>query len=255
MEQMGGSSRNGLGMVARRALVLILLLSACNGSKEITADPDLMLYRIEKSNTNVYLIKNDDGLVMIDTGYEKDTSAILERMEGWDLDVTDIKFIVLTHAHSDHVGGVSFFQKKSGAQVVAGAGDLTSLRAGSQGPLCPTSRLIGWFARSTEDTFTPIEPDVLVDHTLDLSSWSIQMEQLPGHTEGSLIIYSPVGVFVGDLIRGGIVNSCKPTRHFMMCDLEDNDADIRYVLDKTPGKTWYPGHFGPLDMLNFKGLN
>lgn len=251
---MGQSSRNGTGMVILRALVLVLLLSACNGSKEITADPDLIVYRIEKSKTNVYLIKNDNGLVMIDTGYEKDTSAILDRMESWDLEVTDIKFIVLTHAHSDHVGGVSFFQKKSGAEVIAGEGDLSSLRAGSQSPLCPTCWLVGLFARSEKDTFSPVEPDVLVGDPMELTSWSLKIEQLPGHTEGSLIIYSPVGVFVGDLIRGGMLNSEKPTRHFMMCDIEDNDADIRYVLDKTPGKTWYPGHFGPLDMLNFKGL-
>jgi hypothetical protein len=58
----------------------------------------------------------------------------------------------------------------------------------------------------------------------------------------------PDTAVVGDLLRGAIVGS-SAERHFYMCDLADNDRDIRHLLtDLAPKAKWFfAGHFGPVD--------
>ncbi len=86
---------------------------------------------------------------------------------------------------------------------------------------------------------------------LDLSTVSSAVGTvlaLPGHTDGSLVVVSDTQAFVGDLFRGSVVGH-KAERHFYMCDLRDNDADIRALLDGPASgvETFFTGHFGPLD--------
>ena len=59
-------------------------------------------------------------------------------------------------------------------------------------------------------------------------------------------------VFVGDLVRGKLVGK-GPTTHFFMCDLEDNQRDIRTVIDElSPNAVRvFPGHF---DMFSIDAL-
>ncbi|OEC32672.1 hypothetical protein SAMN05216600_1327 [Pseudomonas cuatrocienegasensis] len=52
--------------------------------------------------------------------------------------------------------------------------------------------------------------------------------------------------FVGDLVRGALLNTSKPARHFYMCALQRNDQDIATLLSHTAITTWYTGHMGPL---------
>ena len=51
--------------------------------------------------------------------------------------------------------------------------------------------------------------------------------------------------FVGDLIRGGILNSTRPETHFFMCDLDENRQRIQEVLNHPEVVQWNPGHMGP----------
>ena len=68
-----------------------------------------------------------------------------------------------------------------------------------------------------------------------------------GHTEGSLMYVVGGVAFVGDLFRGSITGH-KAVRHFYMCDLDDNAADVRTLLqtDAPDAEVFFPGHFGPL---------
>jgi glyoxylase-like metal-dependent hydrolase (beta-lactamase superfamily II) len=69
---------------------------------------------------------------------------------------------------------------------------------------------------------------------------------LPGHTRGSLVVVIGSAAFVGDLFRGAVVGSSAET-HFYMCDLDDNQRDIRWLLDTFPNATvFFTGHSGPV---------
>ncbi|MGE5525800.1 MAG: MBL fold metallo-hydrolase [Rhodospirillaceae bacterium] len=65
-----------------------------------------------------------DGIILIDTLYPYNSEEeIIGGMRKLGLDPKDIKYILVSHAHNDHVGGAETFQKQYGARVVMAAAD------------------------------------------------------------------------------------------------------------------------------------
>lgn len=54
--------------------------------------------------TNVYLIPISDGFIMIDNAYEKEYSKLVKYLEELDISIDQIKYVLITHHHDDHVG-------------------------------------------------------------------------------------------------------------------------------------------------------
>ncbi len=128
-------------------------------------------------NLAVFAIETSDGLVLIDGG---GTPAQGERILAW-LDQTgrprsDVKWIILTHEHGDHVDGAEVLHAGTGARIAAGPGALHS-EAGS----IPAS-------------LQPV--DLLVEHRMDLQVGDSTFVLLPtpGHTPGTLSVFAPVTV-------------------------------------------------------------
>src|SRR2546428_13233374 len=70
---------------------------------------------------NCYLVREDDGLTLIDTGLPGSAPAILEAARGLGL---PIQRIVLTHAHGDHLGSLdALHQLLPDAEVLVSARD------------------------------------------------------------------------------------------------------------------------------------
>src|SRR5690606_31591088 len=101
------------------------------------------------------------------------------------------------------------------------------------------------------------QPDIIIDSAFDMQKIGIQGQILPvpGHTPGSLVTVIGNSAFVGDLIRGGIINNNEPAAHFIMCDLVGNQRDIDKLLQLENIRYWYPGHFGPLNTEAVKKFN
>jgi glyoxylase-like metal-dependent hydrolase (beta-lactamase superfamily II) len=68
----------------------------------------------------IYLIISADGITVIDAGFPSDAGRIIKYVEG-DLgrDADDIKLIILTHSHFDHVNGVDSLVQRTNARVAA----------------------------------------------------------------------------------------------------------------------------------------
>lgn len=128
-------------------------------------------------NLAVFAIETTDGLVLIDAGA---TPAQGERILAW-LDQSgharsDVKWIILTHEHEDHVGGAEVLHAATGAHIAAGPGALRS-EAGS----IPTS-------------LQPV--DLLVEYRTDLQVGDTRFVLLPtpGHSPGTLSVFAAVTV-------------------------------------------------------------
>jgi len=56
---------------------------------------------------SAWLVHTDDGIVLIDTLYGGYTAPMIERIKGLGVDLADIKYVLMTHGHRDHVGGAT----------------------------------------------------------------------------------------------------------------------------------------------------
>lgn len=151
---------------------------------------------------NAYLVDGDEGLVLIDTGLPKKQGAVAEAVKGIGRTMADIQAIVLTHAHTDHIGSAAAVKAESGAEVVASTVDAPAIEG--DGPLTAPPMMVGPLKFLTN--LLPKPDPVSVDRRVseDFSTGmpgDFKVIDTPGHTPGhtSYLLDRDGGVlFVGD---------------------------------------------------------
>ena len=236
---------------------LSLLLTLGSGAimaqlKPLDAGKAVEVHAIKLSMANAYLLKTATP-VLIDVGGVKDMPALVEGLKAQGLRPEDIKLVVLTHGHADHVGLAAAFKKMGQAKIALGEGDVPMARAGNHGTLAPqnfTARLLDRFA--IDPRFQAFEPDIIVTNELDLSPWGVRGKAvlMPGHTPGSLVVLlDNRRAVVGDIILGGYLGGAiRPQHaghHYFQADVPRNEDNIARLL-KQGVETFYLGHGGPV---------
>ena len=80
---------------------------------------------------NVYVLETADGLVVLDTGFPNSASKILDGVRALGRRPDDVRHIVLTHAHPDHIGSAAALKRETGATVWAHPIDAPIIEAGT----------------------------------------------------------------------------------------------------------------------------
>lgn len=239
---------------------LIVFAMGCGASHVATALPNgIMVHTFTRGLTNAHLVAQGDAYFLVDAGLASNALGLDGDLRENGFDPARLRAIVLTHGHYDHAGGARHFQVAYGTPVIAGRGDEPLLIAGRMDTLCP----VGWQAqlRHTTDQsgrFPPVFADRVIDSPTELvalTGVAGTIVPLAGHTSGSIMVDLGDAVLVGDLFRGGLV-SASAERHFYMCDIEDNRADIRELLEEISPRasTFFTGHFGPVDRSSVLAL-
>src|SRR5271166_5488705 len=82
---------------------------------------------------NAFLIEGDDGLTLIDAGFPGKESAIFGAMRGLSRSPDQLKHIIFTHGHPDHIGSaVSWATPSSLSRVLAQSAHIHGLEIGSR---------------------------------------------------------------------------------------------------------------------------
>jgi glyoxylase-like metal-dependent hydrolase (beta-lactamase superfamily II) len=139
---------------------------------------------------NCYLIREDDGLTLIDTGLSGSAAAILDAARALGM---PIQRIVLTHAHGDHLGSLdALHQLLPEAEVLVSARDARFLAGDMRlDPDEPQTKLRGWY-----QTITTRPTRLLSDGD---RVGALQVVSTPGHTPGHIALFDPRD---GSLIAG-----------------------------------------------------
>jgi metallo-beta-lactamase class B len=94
------------------------------------------------------------------------------------LKIKDIKYIVITHGHYDHLGAVKALKELTGAKTFLGKEDVTYANGTED---------LTWAKELGTEYYEEFEPDVLISHNdvIELGNTKILCKDAPGHTPGT----------------------------------------------------------------------
>lgn len=161
------------------------------------------VYRIAAGYVNLYLIAEDDGLTLIDTGMPRSQNLVWETIAEIGRQRSELTRIVMTHADLDHAGSLAAIQSETGAKVYAGEETAVLLQNGKSPQHLPwlmqiMSNLFFRYKAIPADVIERVkEGDVLP--VLD----GLQVLATPGHTMDHHSFFNPNrGVlFAGDALN------------------------------------------------------
>ena len=158
-------------------------------------------------HVHAYLLDDGNGLTLLDTLYDDDANVVLAEIAHIGRTPSDLKRIILTHAHKSHVGGLAALKAASGATVcahdwevdiIAGRRKATPVSKVPRRPLSVYKLQLGLALGLGRHT--PCE----VDHRLKDGDriGPLEVVETPGHTPGCLSFWWPErrALFAGDVI-------------------------------------------------------
>src|SRR3954467_8577203 len=87
------------------------------------------LYYVGTRSLASFLITTPQGHILINSDYERNVPAVRQSIEALGFKYTDIKILLGSHAHADHMEGDAMVKQLTGAQVMAMAEDVPALEA------------------------------------------------------------------------------------------------------------------------------
>lgn len=127
------------------------------------------------------MIATKDGLILIDGGLPQSAPLIEANLKALGHDVREVKLILVSHEHFDHVGGVAALQRDSGARVLAGAAAAEAL---GQGHPTAADPQYDAYDKYTYPTVARVET-VEDGQAVRLGEVMVTAHRTPGHTPGS----------------------------------------------------------------------
>jgi metallo-beta-lactamase class B len=135
------------------------------------------LHYVGPGFVSVWLVSTSQGAILIDGAEEPYIDHVIDSIRKSGFQLSDIKYIVLSHGHLDHFGGVARIQQLSGARVAALEEDWALMERAAQQP-------------GRNNSAPPPIPkrDMVVREgdTLTLGGTTLKFYKHPGHTAGSL---------------------------------------------------------------------
>ena len=124
-----------------------------------------------------YLVATPQGHILIDGALPEGAPLIEQSIRSLGFEVEDVRVLLTTQAHFDHVGSLAALQKSSGGQVMVMEGDADLVAAGGKGD----------YLFGDGSPFPPVKVDRVLKHgdTVALGGVTLRALHTPGHTKGS----------------------------------------------------------------------
>jgi len=169
------------------------------------------IYRIIGARSNIYMVEGED-LILIDTGMPGDGDKVLEVLRELGYRNEDLKYILITHAHLDHVGSLAFLKEATGAKIIASIKEKDFIEGRRM--LCSMKRegfggkffkIILFFLEKFAAKYEPVILDIAFDGNENHEIVKdIKIINSPGHSMGSLsyLCLAKGAIFTGDALTG-----------------------------------------------------
>ncbi|MFN8062365.1 MAG: subclass B3 metallo-beta-lactamase [Vicinamibacterales bacterium] len=140
-------------------------------------------YYVGPAGVSALLIVGDQGHILLDGGVPQSATVIDANIRASGFRTTDVKVILTSHGHYDHVGGVHALQRYTGATVVGSAATVLALAAGRPTPDDPQypgpGPSVHDFA-AVDNTRAAADGEVI-----RVGALAVTVHYTPGHTPGA----------------------------------------------------------------------
>ena len=134
------------------------------------------LYFVGGKIHSAWALTTSEGIIIIDTIFPYNSrELIIGGLEKLGLDPEDIRYVIISHAHGDHIGGAQMLQERFNARVVMGEADweLVSTYPNRYTNMSPTR----------QDGRGIVAYDGM---EITLGDTTVRLWETPGHTRGTL---------------------------------------------------------------------
>ena len=140
------------------------------------------LYFVGTIPASTHLIDTGDGLIIIDPGYPQSLYLVIDNIYRLGFQVKDIKYIICTHGHYDHLGAAKALTEMTGAKTFLGKEDVTYANGTED---------LTWARELGMEYHEAFEPDVLLsdNDVITLGNTEILCKAAPGHTPGTMAFF------------------------------------------------------------------
>lgn len=193
--------------------------------------------------TNSYIVYDENKeAILIDPGDQKD--IIIRKIDELKL---DIKYVLITHVHADHIGALADVLKVYNCKVIIQVLDIDKLY----------DRVKNCSYILDDMEIKEVSTDSIIQikdlYKLKVGNMEFEIIHSPGHTSGSMCIYEKKSksLFSGDTIFENCYGRCD----LYSSSFDDMLISLRKIFDlyeKEEGITLYPGHGKIIDFLTAK---
>ncbi|MFC1480814.1 MBL fold metallo-hydrolase [Candidatus Neomarinimicrobiota bacterium] len=175
---------------------------------------------------NTFASVGDDGILLVDGGFAQTATELKSKIES--LGNGELKMLINTHAHPDHIGANSLLAKN----------DITIIAHANV-----RNRLAGYYGIISN---VPDEslPNITFENSLTLhfNDEEINLLYFPGHSDGDVVVHFPESniVIMGDLL---LTNGFPSVEVVVGGNIEQYIESFAAIIDQFPANTrFFPGH-------------
>ena len=203
------------------------------------------IYYVGTSELAVFVVATPRGHILLDAAFDQSVPMIEAGMKTLGLRYQDIKLLLSSQAHYDHVAGLSRVKRETGARLEVMAEDAPLLETGGRGD----------FRFGDELTFPAVKVDRLLKDgdRVEVGGVTLTAHHTPGHTKGATTFTTTVDeagkkydvVFAASLsVNPGTKLLNNPKYPGIVSDWEKT---YRFMKSLQPD-VWVTGHAGVFDM-------
>lgn len=162
------------------------------------------LYFVGTKFVSSHVIDTGDGLILLDSNFPQCTYLVTEGMRKVGLNPMDIKYILHSHGHYDHIGGTRALVELTGAKTIIGKQDV---------PFVNGTVDLTWAKELGFEFNESFAPDIVLEDgdVFELGKTKIRAVSTPGHTPGTMSFFFNVDdgkdTYIAGMQGGAGVNS------------------------------------------------
>jgi metallo-beta-lactamase class B len=135
------------------------------------------IYYVGTNRMAIFLLATRQGLILLDTGFESKVPQLRRNVETLGFRFEDIKIVLASHAHIDHVQGHAVVRRMTQARTFASAADAPVIETGGKGDWAYGSRY-SWVP-------CPVDEIVKDGQEVTLGGVTVVAHLTPGHSRGA----------------------------------------------------------------------